>query len=275
MSNHKTGFFAIVGETNAGKSTLINRLIGKKISIVTHKVQTTRGSITGIFTQGNSQVVIVDTPGLFDSKTESGSRMLGEAWNTIYQVENIVFIIDISKKYLEKSIQLLDKIKDKNIVLVFNKIDKVKKDVIPTLIEKFSSKFGIKDIFLISALRNDGVDDLKSYLLSLCQEEEWAFDKNAFTDVSFEKFVAEITREKIYEFLHKEIPYYCDVETLRVDGDDIYQKIYVRKESHKPIVIGRHGSKIRSIGTAARLELSLLFKRNYNLFLTVELVTEH
>lgn len=274
MSNQMIGFFTIVGETNVGKSTIINRLVGQKISIVTHKVQTTRFNVMGVYTDGEAQIVLTDTPGLFHSRTGEGSAILNETWDGIYSSDNIILVVDISRKSFEKSFEILDKVNRKDVILVFNKIDKVKKSIIPGLIGMFSKRFGITDIFMISATKNNGVQDLRDFLLSRCTSGEWAFDPSEKTDSSLAKFAAEITREKIYELLHEEIPYSCEVHTTRIEGDNIYQTIYVNKESHKPILIGKGGNKIRSIGIASRIELSRIFRRDYNIFLNVALMVK-
>lgn len=275
MNDQKTGFFSVIGETNAGKSTLVNMLVKNKVSIVTHKVQTTQSNTMGVYTEGNNQLILVDTPGLFYSKTNIGSDILKETWNEIYDADHIMVILDASRKNFDRSIKILEKIKGKDIILVFNKIDKVKKTALPAIIDEFSKQFGISDIFLVSALLNDGIDDLRKHLLSKCTSEDWAFDEGVISNMPFEKFASEITREKVYELLHKEIPYYCEVETKKIDGQNIYQTIYIKKASHKPIIIGKNGSKIREIGTSARMELSILSRKNYNLFLNVELIVKH
>lgn len=274
MNEQKVGFFTVIGETNVGKSTLINTILGKKVSIVTHKVQTTRNKILGVTTIGNNQLILIDTPGLFNSKDELGSEMLKDTWNEIYNADNILLIIDISKKNTSKSEKILNKLSNKNIILVFNKIDKVKKDILPLLAKKFYDNFGIENIFMISAIKKDGTSDLKNYLLSLCKEEDWAFEKNHVTDMPMSVFFAEITREKIYEFIHQEIPYTCNIETTKIDKSNIYQTIYVSKDTHKPILIGKDGKKIKTIGTAARLEISKIFHKKFNLFLNVELMVK-
>lgn len=268
----KIGFFGVVGRTNVGKSTLVNALVGQKVSIVTHKVQTTKSKVLGIFTEGDSQVVLIDTPGLFRSKGIEGAKMVGESWNEIHGTNNLLLIVDISKN-VKDQLSVLNNTENMHVTLVFNKIDRVNKTIIPPIIKQITNEHSnVESVFLISAINDDGVDDLRRHLLSKCVSGDWAFESGTVTNLPFNKFAAEITREKVYELVNKEVPYKCEVETVKVDGNNIYQTIYVRKESHKPIVIGKNGSKIRSIGTSSRIELSILFRKKFNLFLNVELL---
>lgn len=271
---YKIGFFGVVGRTNVGKSTLVNALVGQKVSIVTHKVQTTKSKVLGIFTEGDSQVVLIDTPGLFRSKGIEGAKMVGESWNEIHGTNNLLLIVDISKN-VKDQLSVLNNTKNMHVTLVFNKIDRVNKMIIPPIIKELTAKYSnVESVFLISAINYDGVDDLKRHLVSKCVPGDWAFESGTVTNLPFNKFAAEITREKVYELVNKEVPYKCEVETVKVDGNNIYQTIYVRKESHKPIVIGKNGAKIRSIGTSSRIELSILFRKKFNLFLNVELLVK-
>ena len=272
----KINIVTIIGETNAGKSTLVNALVGQKVSIVSRKVQTTIFNIMGIITEGDTQVAIIDTPGFYRSKSANNYEKV--AWGAFRKTELILFVIDGSKKNLEKSKKLIQKIdENKHVVLVINKVDLVRKPDLLKLIGEFSSLRNFEHVFLVSSVENlSGVGDLRKYLLDNAEPGEWLFAEDDTTDQSMEVYAAEITREHIYDLLHKEIPYSCSVKTISIEpredgvGWKIMQDIIISKESHKSIILGKGGCKIKTIGESARKELQRLMECPIQLFLTVK-----
>ncbi len=268
----RSGFVAVLGKTNAGKSTLINQLVGQKVSIVSRKVQTTLSRISGIAIEGNSQIILVDTPG-FISK-QASSSIEKEAWSALGDTEHVLYLYDCRKDDIEADLTLINKIKNKKISLVLNKIDKVKKEVLLSLADNFYNNCKLENVFMISALTGSGVQTIKTYLAEIVPEGEWIFPEDEVTDASFEKFTSEITREHIYHRVHKEIPYECKVitEESKTESDgalNIKQVIYVKSTAHKMILVGHKGEKIKAIGTASRRELCELFGKTVHLFLDV------
>jgi len=269
----RCGFIAVLGETNAGKSTLINKLVGQKVAIVSRKQQTTLTRINGIAVHGNSQIIFVDTPGFLKKKKVENLERI--AWNAFRETDLIMFVIDANKKDFTSSIDLLQKIdQSKNIILVLNKVDLIHKPKLLELVEKFRQIRDFAEVFMISALRNKGVNDLKSCIAKMMPEGEWLYNDDEATDQPFEEYVAEITREHIYDQVHQEVPYKCAVITRSYEQPSnnhivIYQDIHVTENSHKIIIIGHAGSKIKSIGMAARSELSRLLDKKVDLFLQV------
>lgn len=272
----KLNIVTVIGETNAGKSTLVNALVGQKVSIVSRKVQTTIFNVMGIVTEGNTQVVLIDTPGFYRSKSVNNYEKL--AWSAFRKTELVLFIIDSSKKDLEKSKRLIQKIdENKRVVLVINKIDLVRKLALLKLISEFSQLRNFEQVFLVSSIdKLSGIVDLKKYLIDNAEQGEWLFAEDDTTDQSIEVYTAEITREHIYDLLHKEIPYSCNVKTVSIEhredgrGWKITQDIIINKDSHKSIVLGKCGSKIKAIGESTRKELQNLLECPIQLFLTVK-----
>ncbi|MBO4405265.1 MAG: GTPase Era [Alphaproteobacteria bacterium] len=279
----RCGFVAVLGETNAGKSTLVNKLVGQKVSIVSRKVQTTLSRILGIAISGNSQIILIDTPGFVSdhkssSRGESADRasvLEKTAWDAFRETDDILFVVDVHKKDFEKSIALLQKIDEsKKISLVLNKVDLIIKEKLLEIASEFSKIRDFENIFMISSLNGDGVKDIEKYLAKIVPEGEWLFPEDEVTDSSFEKFTSEITREHLYHRIHQEIPYRCRVvtENYRNESDGsvrIAQNIFVKSNAHKMILLGHKGSKIRAVGSASRRELSELLGREVHLFLNV------
>lgn len=278
VDKKRCGFVAVLGETNAGKSTLVNKLVGQKVSIVSRKVQTTLSRILGIAISGKSQIVLIDTPGFVPDHKSSGhgSDILEKtAWDAFRETEEILFVVDAHKRDFEKSEALLRKIDDKKTVsLVLNKVDLIMKEKLLEIVSEFSKIRDFENVFMVSSLNGDGVKDIEKYLAKIVPEGEWLFPEDEVTDSSFEKFTAEITREHIYYRVHQEIPYRCRIvtENYRNESDGsirIAQNIFVKNKAHKIILLGHNGSKIRAIGSAARRELSELLGREVHLFLNV------
>lgn len=278
VDQKRCGFVAILGETNAGKSTLINKLVGQKVSIVSRKVQTTLSRILGIAISGNSQIILIDTPGFVSDRKSAGQRsdaLEKTAWDAFRETEEILFVVDAHKRDFEKSIALLQKIDNKKkISLVLNKIDLIMKEKLLEIASEFSKIRDFENVFMISSLNGDGVEDIGKYLAKVVPEGEWLFPEDEVTDSSFEQFTSEITREHLYHRIHQEIPYRCRVvtENYRNERDGsvkIAQNIFVKSKAHKVILLGHNGGKIKAIGLAARRELSELLGREVHLFLNV------
>ncbi len=270
MTTH-CGFVAIVGEPNAGKSTLINQLVGGKVSIVTPKVQTTRFNIRGVCVQGGAQIIFVDTPGIFDAAKNFEKAMVQAAWSGIGDADAVLLLLDAKHGLKDSTRQLIEKLqsaKKRGIYLALNKIDTIQK---PKLFDlaKACDAFGLFDrIFMISALKGDGVGDVKKYLAERMPEGAFLYPEDQMSDISLRLLAAEVTREKIFLKLEQELPYAAFVETENWEEEGtslrISQVIVVQREGQKKIVIGDKGAMIKNIGIAARKELeSMLGKRVY------------
>ena len=270
--NKKCGYVAVLGETNAGKSTLINQMVGQKVSIVSRKIQTTLSRTLGIAIYENSQIIFIDTPGFLRSNTKSLSKI---AWDAFRETENILFVIDVNKKNFDESLALLKKIDTgKKVSLVMNKVDLIHKPELLKIAAIFNEVRNFEKIFMVSGISGSGVKDIVKYLAEIVPQGDWIYAQDEVTDSSFEKYTSEITREHVYHRLHKEIPYKCKVETEsyedQKDGSiKIVQNIHVKSNAHKVICLGHKGGKIKAIGEAARKELSELLERNVHLFLHV------
>ncbi len=278
VDQKRCGFVAVLGETNAGKSTLVNKLVGQKVSIVSRKVQTTLSRILGIAIRGNSQVILIDTPGFisdFKSSDHRSDVLEKTAWDAFRETEEVLFVVDAHKRDFAKSIALLQKINEKKkISLVLNKVDLIMKEKLLAIASEFAKIRDFENVFMVSSLNGDGVEDIEKYLAKIVPEGEWLFPEDEITDSSFEKFTSEITREHLYHRIHQEIPYRCRIvtENYRNESDGsvrIAQNIVVKSNAHKVILLGHKGSKIRAIGFAARRELSELLGREVHLFLNV------
>ncbi len=273
----RCAFVALVGAPNAGKSTLLNYLVGAKISIVTPKVQTTRGRITAIAMAGPAQLVFVDTPGIFEPKRRLEKAMVAAAWSGARDADLIVVLVDAKRGLDKDTRRILDGLgkAGRSAVLALNKIDLVKRESLLGLAAKLEQAGLFQRVFMISALTGDGVGDLREYLAGEAPEGPWLYPEDQLADVPERLLAAEITREKLFLQLHQELPYAATVETEsweeRPDGSvRIGQVIYLLAASQKPIVLGKGGHRIKSIGAAARAELEELLDRKVHLFLFVK-----
>ena len=279
-SNSKTrcGFVALIGATNSGKSTLLNTIMATKISITSHKVQTTRNQVRGIRTVGNTQMVFIDTPGIFNPKGKFDKAMVSSAWSAMNDSDCVVFMLDVVKGITPTFDSIVKKLRTINspIALCLNKVDLVEKDKLLKLttdIMKIADGL-FSEVFMVSAIDGDGVRDLMQWVENQMPESPFFFDRDATTDLPLELHLAEITREKIYDLLHQELPYSIAVKTESIEEGknsvSVKQIIYTTQENHKSIIIGAGGSKLKTIGMRAREEMSLIIGKKVNLFLFVK-----
>ncbi|MBO4700319.1 MAG: GTPase Era [Alphaproteobacteria bacterium] len=275
MTKTYSGFIAIVGPTNAGKSTLINQIMGRKVSIVSHKVQTTRTNLRAVKMVGARQLIFVDTPGVFRPARRLDRAMVGAAMDALADADAVLLIIDAGHGLTDTVRGLIEKIRDhKNLFVALNKTDSVKKPELLPIAAELNELAPFREIFMISALKNDGVAEMLKSLASVMPESPYLFDAADSVDVPDNLYLAELTREKIYRFIHQELPYHINVVTERVDVDDagvldIYQKIVVASEAHKKIVVGRGGAQLKQIGVAARHDIQDQWGVNARLHLFV------
>ncbi len=275
----KAGFVALIGEPNAGKSTLLNALVGAKLSIVTHKVQTTRFRIRGVLNENASQIVFVDTPGLFAPKRTLDKAMVAAAWSGASEADVVMLLIEAHRGIttgVERILKDLDRYirPDTPVALVINKIDRVKREALLALTEKVTAERSFEEIFYISATRSNGLDPMTGWLEHKVPAGPWLYPEDQLGDASMRAIAAEITREKLMLRLHQELPYQMTVETEnweeRRDGSvKIDQAVIVAKEGHRPIILGKGGQTLKQIGQAAREELSEMMERKVHLFLRV------
>lgn len=270
-----SGFVAIVGPTNAGKSTLLNQIMGHKVSIVSHKVQTTRTNLRAVKMVGTRQLIFVDTPGVFVPKRRLDRAMVGAAMTAISDADAVLLIMDAQKGITQTIRDLVEKIHDhKNLFVALNKVDAIKKQDLLPIVAELSQMADWREIFMISALKNDGVDGMLDALAAVMPASPYMFDASDAVDVPDNLYLSELTREKIYKYIHQELPYHINVLTERVDVDadgvlDIYQKIAVQNDAHKKIVIGRGGEQLKQIGIAARHDIQNQWGVNARLHLFV------
>lgn len=274
----KHGTIAIVGAPNAGKSTLTNALLGQKLSIVSPKVQTTRNSIRAIVIDGESQIILIDTPGIFIPREDKILEriIVKSAWQALREANHICFVVDATIGMNRENSRILGDLKKENLPLtvVINKIDLLKKSA---LLETFAklSELGIIDIIPLSAKTNDGVDKLKKFLSDKCQDSGWIYDEDQITDAPMRFIASEITREKLFLKLNQELPYSLNVKTDKYEVLDngqikVHQTIFVTKESQKSIVVGKKGSMIKQVGEEARKDLAKIAGAKVHLFLFVK-----
>jgi GTP-binding protein Era len=274
------GFVAVVGAPNAGKSTLINALVGRKVTIVSPKVQTTRNRILGVALIRETQIVLVDTPGIFTApKRRLEKAMVRSAWDSLGDADGVMIIVDVSRKSFEETEAILERLEHykKKAVIVLNKIDLIPRENLLAIAHNFSRPI-VDEIFMISALKGSGVQDIKSYWEGMLPEGHWLFPEDQLSDLSERLLAAEITREEIFHRLHEELPYAIWVETESweefKDGSlKISQLIYVQRESQRPIVLGKGGRQIKAIGEAARRQLMDILNKPVHLFLSVKVKT--
>ncbi|OOY29375.1 GTPase Era [Thioclava sp. L04-15] len=275
----RAGFVALIGEPNAGKSTLLNAMVGAKVSIVTHKVQTTRARIRGVAMEGQSQIVFVDTPGIFRPRRRLDRAMVNAAWGGAADADLIVLLVEAHRGLTPGVESILEALRGREgtqpVALAINKIDKVKSEELLGLTAKLNEAFDFAKTFMISAERGYGVQDLKEWLAGEMPEGPWLYPEDQIADLPLRMIAAEITREKLTLRLHEELPYQLTVETEkweeRKDGSArIDQIIYVARDGHKGIILGKGGETIKAISKAAREELTEFLDRPVHLFLQVK-----
>ncbi|MBL4807208.1 MAG: GTPase Era [Rhodobacteraceae bacterium] len=280
MTDTSCGFVALIGEPNAGKSTLLNKMVGAKISIVTHKVQTTRARIRGIALEGNTQLVFVDTPGLFRPRRRLDRAMVSAAWSAAADADVVVLLIEAHRGITEGAAAIIEGLSghirsNKKIALALNKIDRVKADSLLKLSAELNERFNFAATFMISAEKGHGVDDLRKWLAGQLPEGPWLYPEDQIADVPLRMIAAEITREKLTLRLHQELPYQLTVETEswqdRKDGSvRVDQIIYVMRDGHKGIILGPKGETIKAVSVASRQEMSEFLDQKVHLFLKVK-----
>lgn len=275
----RAGFVALIGEPNAGKSTLLNRMVGAKVSIVTHKVQTTRARIRGVAMEGDSQIVFVDTPGLFQPRRRLDRAMVAAAWSGAADADVVVLLVEAHRGVTEGVERILEGLGEvaqgRRVALAINKIDRVEAPVLLGLSKDLNARFDFVETFMISAEKGHGVDTLRQWLAGEVPEGPWLYPEDQIADLPMRMIAAEITREKLTLRLHQELPYQLTVETEnweeRKDGSArIEQLIYVVRDGHKGIVLGNKGETIKAVGKAAREELETFLGRRVHLFLQVK-----
>jgi GTP-binding protein Era len=275
--NTRCGFVALIGAPNAGKSTLMNALVGAKVTIVSRKVQTTRALVRGIAIEETTQIIFVDTPGIFAPKRRLDRAMVTSAWGGAGDADVIALLVDVRKGITEEVEAILAKLPDVRApkVLILNKTDAIDPPRLLKLAADLNEKFAFAETFMISALKNKGLDVLRTKLAAMMKPGPWLYPEDQVSDAPLRSLAAEITREKLFERLHDELPYESHVETElwkeQPDGSArVEQTIYVAREGHKKIVIGEGGRTIKSIGTAARKEIMEAAETKIHLFLFVK-----
>jgi GTP-binding protein Era len=273
----RCGFIAVIGAPNAGKSTLVNALVGAKVTIVSHKVQTTRVPVRGIAMVGTSQLVFIDTPGIFAPRRRLDRAMVDAATTAAGDGDVVVLLVDAQKGVTDDVIRILQRLSavERPRILVLNKVDRIREEQLLALAADITARLAFDATFMISALKGSGVDDLKMYLAAKMPPGPWHFPADDLTDIPDRTLAAEITREKLYERLHQELPYAATVETTawqdRKDGSArIEQTIFVERDSQRSIVLGDGGRTIKEISMGARKELARLLERPVHLFLHVK-----
>jgi GTP-binding protein Era len=287
----RAGFAAVIGAPNAGKSTLVNRLVGGKVSIVTPKVQTTRFPVRGVALEGQSQIVLVDTPGIFAPRRRLDRAMVASAWSGAEGADAVVHLVDspaeiavlegeatgADKRSADDVERIVEGLKggERKVILALNKVDRLKRDKLLSLAEKLFETGVYEEVFMISAETGSGVPDLKQRLAALMPEGPWLYPEDQSADVPMRVLAAEITREKVYLRVHQELPYSAAVETtsfkdLKDGSVRIEQTLYVERDSQRAIVLGKNGQTLKWIGQKSREELQTLLDRQVHLFLHVK-----
>jgi len=273
----RCGFVALIGAPNAGKSTLLNQLVGSKIAIVTHKVQTTRARIRAIAIEGDAQIIFVDTPGIFAPKRKLDEAMVAAAWAGAAEADATVLLIDARDGLNEANLAIIEGLEKTNlkVMLAINKIDTVQRERLLTLADELNKRYPFTDTFMISAMKAHGVHDLKETLAARMPEGPWLYPADQMADLPLRMLASEITREKLFLRLHDELPYASTVETEtwqeRKDGSvRIEQVIFVERDSQKKIVLGKNGQTVKAIGQAARAEIAEAIGQPVHLFLFVK-----
>ncbi|MBO6669367.1 GTPase Era [Parvibaculum sp.] len=273
----RCGFVAIIGAPNAGKSTLLNQLVGSKVAIVTHKVQTTRARIRGIAMEGDTQIVFVDTPGIFKPKRRLDKAMVEAAWGGAGDADLIILMVDAEHERAEDLERILEGLKEqgRKAILVLNKADTANREKLLKLAQRLDATGLFTRTFMISALTGDGVKDLRAYIAGEMPEGPWHYPEDQAADVPLRSLAAEVTREKLFLRLHDELPYSLTVETesweTKKDGSvRIQQVIFVERDSQKKIALGKGGQTIKTVGQLAREELQEMLGTKVHLFLFVK-----
>ncbi len=285
----KFGVVALLGAPNAGKSTLVNVLTGQKVSIVSKKAQTTRFRLTAIIERDNSQMAMIDTPGVFNtsgSQDNFDKQMVKAAWQALDKVDGAVFLVAADSgitpnvEYILKNFAKLNQ----QVIAVINKIDKVKKEKLLTLANYLTEQPAVQKVMMISALKKDGTEDLLQLLLTMLPQGEWGYDSETASDLPDRLFAAEILREQLFHYLHQELPYRLGVETEKwtLQKNDktkketlhIYQTIHIEKENHRPMILGRGGQNLKAIASRARLEMEEVFEQKVFLKIFIRLTPD-
>jgi GTPase len=279
MAEHiqKCGLVAVVGAPNAGKSTLVNAIVGQKVAIVSPKAQTTRTRLMGVAIEGEAQILLLDTPGIFQPRRRLDRAMVAAAWGGAQDADLIALVVDAKTGFSTRIESMLDTLKSRSEpkILVLNKVDATPKEQLLTLTAQLGERLDFEQIFMVSATTGDGIADLKSALAARVPEGPWHFPEEQVSDATDRMLAAEVTREQLYLQLHAELPYASAVETEkyeeRKDGSvAIHQQILVARDTQKAIVLGKRGARIRALGEAARTELARLLGRKVHLFLHVK-----
>jgi len=273
----RCGFAAVIGAPNAGKSTLVNALVGAKVSIVTHKAQTTRTRVRGIALADNSQIILVDTPGIFAPKRRLDRAMVETAWNEAREADAVVIVADALRGFDEAVEPIMQSARDLRapVSLALNKVDKVHKEKLLALTKEAMDRLQLDRVFMISALTGDGVEDVRTYLAGKMPASIWLFPADQIADAPLRQWAAEVTREKLFIRLHEELPYSSTVETtdwkeMKNGSVRIEQTIFVERDSQKKIVLGAKGSAIKQISMQARQEIAAAIEVPVHLFLFVK-----
>ena len=277
LSPQRCGVIAVVGAPNARKSTLVNTLVGQKVAIVSPKVQTTRTRLMGIAVEGGTQLILVDTPGIFAPRRRLDRAMVQAAWEGTAGADVLLLVVDAKRGITDEVSAILDSLKEREEpkMLALNKVDITPKDRLLALASEANRRVPFVETFMIAATTGDGVADLKTTLAAAMPEGPWHFPEDQLSDVTQRLLAAEITREQIYRQLHEELPYASTVETEKWEGRRdgsaaIHQVIYVERDSQKAIVLGKGGARIKQLGAAARTELEQMLGHRVHLFLHVK-----
>ncbi|MBV8777124.1 MAG: GTPase Era [Alphaproteobacteria bacterium] len=273
----RCGYVALIGAPNAGKSTLLNQLVGQKLAIVTPKVQTTRSRLLGIATDDDTQLIFVDTPGIFAPRRRLDRAMVAAAWAGAHDADATVLLVDAARGLDDDTQRIIEQLnaRDRTALLALNKVDLVRRELLLGLADRLSKAGPFAEIFMISGLTGDGVADLRRYLAAALPEGPFLFPPDQLSDAQERFLAAEVTREQVFLQLHDELPYSATVETEgweeRDDGSvRVEQVIYVRRPGQRAIVLGEGGRRIKSIGARARAELATMLDRKVHLFLFVK-----
>jgi GTP-binding protein Era len=276
-TGQRCGIVAVIGAPNAGKSTLVNQLVGQKVAITSAKAQTTRARVMGIALEGETQIILVDTPGIFEPKRRLDRAMVSAAWEGTQAADAVLLVVDPVKQRRHELMPLLETLKDRpeRKILVLNKVDASPKEKLLQLAQEFAGLADFAEVFFVSALSGDGVPQLKAHLAAQMPAGPWHYPEDQVSDASERLLAAEVTREQLYRQLHDELPYDSAVRhvqyLMRKDGSvEIHQQIVIARDSQKGIVLGKQGSRLKAIGEAARNELASILGVPVHLFLHVK-----